>query len=297
MAERVEAEKRKAPLSPFQEFKAQHLSRPINQGEERELDVLIYAGGEKVVNTDPMPPIARLEKFTSTFFSKVRPGAELSTLKSSISSEAEPQASQSLLQNPGIHTEHGLDLTLIKKERSQLPSTSKPGLTVKQLAGLHDPRKLRTGQIYGDPAPSKYKFGVPQHIKEQIIKKNKRPGNVLQMGREEPIVGFVAYVGSPVNGDVVIGNPKVVDEWLAYMRSALKRKLVKIEDGAITAPELGKLCNVTILPNGRHRFSIGYDTHPKIGCEGHLHNKHLWESETYPCAILSCACPKHGQFE
>jgi len=137
-----------------------------------------------------------------------------------------------------------------------------------------------------------YEFKVPSYIKEKLAKEPQVMKHIYSLGHEEPIIGLVAYVGSPVNGEVVVGNPKIVNDWLAYMRTAQKKRIVKCQDGLLTSGELNKLCNVTILPEGRHRFNIGYDTHPGIGCKDHDHTKYLWRSASYPCAIVTCNCPQ-----
>jgi hypothetical protein len=137
-----------------------------------------------------------------------------------------------------------------------------------------------------------YHFRIPDYVKDKLAETAKTTKNILGLGREEPLVGVTIYIGSPVNGDMLVCNPKIVNEWLKYIRAAQTKKLIKPQGGLVSTAELEKLCKVTILPEGRHRFSIGYDMHPEISCNNHGHCKFLWQSQTYPCAVVSCGCPK-----
>ena len=148
-----------------------------------------------------------------------------------------------------------------------------------------------TSQDEAQEAQAPFVFKIPLFVKEKLAKTSKTTKHILGLGGEEPVIGLVIYIGSPVNGDVLIANPKVVNDWLSYIRAANKSKLVKTENGLIKTAELEKLCKVTILPEGRHRFSVGYDIHPGTGCYDHDHCKYLWQSSTYPCAVVSCGCP------
>jgi len=121
-------------------------------------------------------------------------------------------------------------------------------------------------------------------MKQKILKKpNEHKAQRVSMG-------FTAYVGSPVNGEMVIGNPVVVDEWLSYIRNAQREKVVNPDQGILTADELGKLLDICILSGTRHEFNLKYDTHPGLKCVEHKHDKRIWESAAYPVQLVSCEC-------
>ena len=144
-------------------------------------------------------------------------------------------------------------------------------------------------------AQASYSFKIPEHIKENLARDPGVTNNISKLGKEEPIVGVVVYIGSPVNGEMLVANPGVVNDWLTYARAAKSRGLIKIENGLLAAEELQKLNNLVILPEGRHRFNISYDMHPDKSCANHCHSKYLWRSPTYPCAVMSCGCPNIAQ--
>lgn len=112
----------------------------------------------------------------------------------------------------------------------------------------------------------------------------------------EPQIGFTAYVGSPVNGNIVIGNPTIVDNWLRYIRASQVDKVIGRE-GPITTGELSQICDVFTLPDNLHHFSFLYDPPPSFLYTGKKPSKHkikskIWQSISYPCHIISCTCTK-----
>jgi len=130
---------------------------------------------------------------------------------------------------------------------------------------------------------------VPNYIREKLIKRI-RPSKTNKLHKTKAQIGFVSYIGSPVNGHMVIGNPEIVDIWLDYIRKAVKNKIVTAPESTLTTSELNKLCNVVIIPGNRHEFNISYDIHIGLGCASHKHDKRLWESPSYPSKIISCEC-------
>jgi hypothetical protein len=130
---------------------------------------------------------------------------------------------------------------------------------------------------------------LSSHAREKLIRKI-RPSRTQALYKTKAQIGFVAYVGSPVNGHMVIGNPDMVDIWLNYVRKAIKNKLVKTSNSALTTKEMSKVCNVNIIPGNRHEFNIAYKIHEGLSCSSHKHDKRIWESPSYPSTIISCEC-------
>lgn len=141
-----------------------------------------------------------------------------------------------------------------------------------------------------NPRPSD--SAIPNADRERLFNRI-RSQAVSRIKNSQAQVGFISYVGSPINGDIVIGNPELVNLWLVYSRKAIKKKLVQPESSFITVNDLNKLCNVTVLPGERHEFNIRYEAHPEISCARHKHDKRIWESPFYPCTISSCLCSKN----
>lgn len=144
---------------------------------------------------------------------------------------------------------------------------------------------------YRDPIPADLPrpYKHPSYVKERVVKQRNR-----ELRREFrprcPTIGLIAYVGSPVNGNMVIGNPEIVDDWLTYIKTAQERKVLNTREGMLKIEELNKLCEVDILPGARHEFNISYDLHPGMSCAEHKHDKRIWESAAYPSQIVSCQC-------
>lgn len=130
---------------------------------------------------------------------------------------------------------------------------------------------------------------VSNWTREKLIRKVQKKTK-YQIGEVKAQVGFISYVGSPVNGNIVVGNPELVDFWLNYIKKAAKKEIVKSNSDALTVHELNKLCNVAVLPGNRHEFNISFDIHSELSCAAHSHDKRVWESPVYPCKITSCQC-------
>jgi len=133
---------------------------------------------------------------------------------------------------------------------------------------------------------------APRYIREKLLKQSHHTDR-KKGPSTAPIIGFMAYVGSPVDEDILIGNPLVVDEWLTYIRAGQRRGLVD-KKGLVRVKELEKLCNVTLLSGTRHNFDIKYDVHTDQSCAEHKHDKRIWESAAYPCTVTSCTCFDHN---
>lgn len=107
---------------------------------------------------------------------------------------------------------------------------------------------------------------------------------------DAPLVGFVAYVGSPLDGEMIIANSTLVNEWLRYIRKASETKLVRKEQKMVSSCELSRLFSVVELPMGRHQFTIDYRTPAdQSTCDEHFQFR--WDSIKYPCSIMSCKQP------
>jgi hypothetical protein len=156
------------------------------------------------------------------------------------------------------------------------------GIQIEKLKDLHTASKNCI-------TPS-YSHSVPTFVKEKLVKQIKGKRNAYN---DRPVLGIVAYVGSPVNGDMIVGNPDVVDDWLTYIKVAQQQKVLDVREGVLKIADLEKLCNISILPGTRHEFTLKYEVHPELRCAEHKHDKRMWESATYPCTIISCKCITH----
>lgn len=102
-----------------------------------------------------------------------------------------------------------------------------------------------------------------------------------------PYVGMVIYIGSPVDGEMVIANPSIIDEWLKYIRAASETQVLKKKNGLIQTTQLAQLLNVIELSDGRHKFTIDYDP-TEVGNEQQRRLlSYAWKSAKYPCAVKS----------
>lgn len=126
---------------------------------------------------------------------------------------------------------------------------------------------------------------VPNHVKKHIFEKQIPRGLKTQI---EPIVGFTAYIGSPVNGEMIIANAGVVDTWLTFIRSAASKKLLQKEGGFMKASTLSLLVNLVEIPEGRHSFNLTYGEESYVGCGDKSHTHFIWRSGSYPCSVRSC---------
>jgi len=125
---------------------------------------------------------------------------------------------------------------------------------------------------------------------ERLIKQFRHFGSKLPHQIPEAQIGFIAYIGPPEDGHIVIGNPEKVDQWLQHSREAIETNRIKVHNNGLSVSELEKIYSITLLPGNRHEFHIKYDIHPQMSCPEHRHDKRIWESPKYPSQILSCAC-------
>ena len=126
---------------------------------------------------------------------------------------------------------------------------------------------------------------VHDHIKEQILKEQIPKGLNF---KSKPIIGFTAYVGSPANGEMIIANAGVVNNWLTFIRSAASKKVLNKEGGLVKASDLSLLVNLVEIPGGRHSFNLNYGEESSFGCEDPSHTHFTWRSGSYPCTVRSC---------
>ena len=132
-------------------------------------------------------------------------------------------------------------------------------------------------------------LGVPYHVRKKLAK-GKFFASDLNLGKSSPPIGIAVYIGSPIDGELVVVNPTIVNDWLSYIREAVEEKALITDKGIITASTLSQLLNVIHLPESRHSFFINYDIHPGIDCTRHSHSQYRWRSSTLPCDITSCHC-------
>jgi len=160
--------------------------------------------------------------------------------------------------------------------------------------GMGDSARKTSIQPRNSSKTNGYEHAVPMYVREKLAKQSSS-GKQLSKNDRKPILGFTAYVGSPVNGEMVIGNPLIVDEWLTYIRNAQRRKVVSLSEGVLKMGELNKLVNLNILPGVRHEFKLSYEVHPGLKCPEHRHDRRIWESIAYPSHIVSCECPSSNE--
>ena len=132
-------------------------------------------------------------------------------------------------------------------------------------------------------------MGVPYHVRRKLSK-GKFFASDLGLNKSPPPIGIAVYIGSPIDGELVVVNPTIVSDWLSYIREAVEEKALITDKGMITASILSQLLNVIHLPESRHSFFINYDIHPGIDCTRHSHSQYRWRSSTSPCDITSCHC-------
>lgn len=105
---------------------------------------------------------------------------------------------------------------------------------------------------------------------------------------QKPMIGATIYIGSPLDGEMIIANESVVSDWLTFTRNAVKENLVQADEGLITSEVLSRVVNILTIPEGRHAFNITYGTPQQ--CLNPGHTKFRWDSARYPCSVLSCKC-------
>jgi hypothetical protein len=105
---------------------------------------------------------------------------------------------------------------------------------------------------------------------------------------EKPMIGITIYIGSPLDGEMIIANEGVVSDWLTFTRNAVKENLVQLDDGLMTSQILSRIVDVSVIPEGRHAFNIIYGAPQQCLKIGHA--KFKWDSARYPCSVLSCKC-------
>ena len=132
-------------------------------------------------------------------------------------------------------------------------------------------------------------MGVPYHVRKRLAK-GKFFASDPNLSKSSPPIGIAVYIGSPIDGELVVVNPTIVNDWLSYIREAVEEKALITDKGIITASTLSQLLNVIHLPESRHSFFINYDIHPGIDCTRHSHSQYRWRSSTLPCDITSCHC-------
>ena len=100
----------------------------------------------------------------------------------------------------------------------------------------------------------------------------------------EPTFGAITYIGSPIDGDMVVINEPVVSEWLTYIRGAVNHGIVDSQDGLLDVATLSKLTDVYVIPAGRHTMSL--DLNDKITEEEPT--RFIWTSSKYPYKLTTC---------
>lgn len=236
---------------------------PQAKKEDMGLDEIFERDIQEFMSLDPISVVDQLDKMSETFMKR---NQDIGS-----SNPTEPQ--------PTFSTFSGDEIK--KEEEDPIVSELDPMLSLSQTTS---------------EAQASYSFKVPDYIKEELALDPQVTNNISNLGKTEPVVGIIIYVGSPVDGEVIVGNPDVVNDWLTYIRAAQQKNLVQLDGGLISSTELEKLNNVVVLPGNRHKFSIGYDIHSEVSCGAHRHLRYLWRSPTYPCAIASCGCPQSSNY-
>ena len=126
---------------------------------------------------------------------------------------------------------------------------------------------------------------VPDHIRQELAQVCGIPVARLTKGSHAP-VGHLIYIGSPLDGEMIISNADVVDSWHAYIRLAYQQSHVAAENEMISLNTLPRLVNVAVMPPGRHFLEINYG-YEEI-CSSPTHSCFMWKSSRYPCTIKSC---------
>lgn len=220
----------------------------------------------------------------------------LSQAMSTFRADPEPKILPSPTLKTGINLRTELKKLVRRRDFSQLSADSLVSELKSLISTYGSPDEPRGGPR-SSIAPlatvaSKEPLCVPRHIKEELAK-GKVLDHIRKLPQGSPIIGFTAYIGSPLDGDMIIANPGVVNDWLAYIRTAVGRKVIDKGGGALTSAALSKLINITELPEGRHAFEVQYGTQTRSDCHAQSHRQFSWESENYPCLISSCKDPKH----
>lgn len=106
----------------------------------------------------------------------------------------------------------------------------------------------------------------------------------------EPHVGVILYIGSPVDGHMIVYNENTVNQWLTYTQQAAENKIIRTTDNLLSINELASLVNISCIPGRRHAFEIRYGS--ISACDADVdHVKFKWESQNYPCTITTCRIP------
>jgi hypothetical protein len=99
-------------------------------------------------------------------------------------------------------------------------------------------------------------------------------------------LGVVAYIGSPVSGEMVIINDQVVNEWITYTRAAIEKKAIATQREMLPIESLAQLVDLKIVPEGRHMIKVNYGS--EANCFNSPHHLVTWTSTKSPCTITSC---------
>lgn len=103
--------------------------------------------------------------------------------------------------------------------------------------------------------------------------------------RKKPLFGFVLYIGSPADGEMILYNEILVNQWIQFSRAAIDQRLIQAEGDVLSAAAMAKLVTVLSIPGDRHSFEIKYEQ-PEDGVN--FQGKSKWTSKKYPCTITSC---------
>jgi hypothetical protein len=126
---------------------------------------------------------------------------------------------------------------------------------------------------------------VPERVKAKVAQ-----GCLLPWSRtlhsNQAKVGVVVYVGSPLDGEMVVINGSVVNDWITFIGNAIKSGAIKADHGMLRSETLAKLIKVSFLPENRHLAVINYGNQQP--CAASQHERFRWTSTKYSCSITSC---------
>lgn len=139
-------------------------------------------------------------------------------------------------------------------------------------------RRLVREFFYSQPS-------IPLKARDKLLAKSvAKRGDAHRSGN--PHFGLVMYIGSPVDGEMVVANSDLVNEWHGYMREATSEKVIRKQKGLLTLDDLTQICRAFELPSGRHKLTITYGDYKEDDCSNHY--GYAWQSTEYPCTITSC---------
>jgi len=124
---------------------------------------------------------------------------------------------------------------------------------------------------------------IPYHERNQLAE---ICGTVpATASRKKPLFGFVLYIGSPADGEMVLYNELLVNQWIQFSRAAIDQRLIQAEGDVLSAAAMAKLVTVLSIPGDRHSFEIKYEQSESGPSP---QGKSKWTSKKYPCTITSC---------